>query len=241
MIYLFTDYGLNDWYVGQMRAVLARMAPAVPVIDLMHGVTPFDIQAGAYLLGTLAGQLPEASISVGVVDPGVGGTRRPLMMEADGRWFVGPDNGLLALVWRRAKSRRAYRIDWRPQSLSNSFHGRDLFAPAAAMLAAGQKPDATEISDPLLPSGWPDDLWRVIHVDRFGNAVTGIRGATVGDDALLEARGHKLAYAPTFSAGAPDTPFWYRNSINLVELAFLGASATACYGFAPGDPVKKAK
>ena len=241
MIYLFTDFGLHDWYVGQMRAVLARQAPMVPVIDLMHGVAPFDVQAGAYLLGALAAQLPEGSITVGVVDPGVGGPRRPLMMESDGRWFVGPDNGLFAPVWRRAQTRRAYRIDWKPETLSTSFHGRDLFAPVAAMLAVGQRPAATEVSDPIEPAGWPDDLWRVIHIDRYGNAVTGIQGSTVRDDTVLEARGRRFAFAPTFSAGPPSTPFWYRNSIGLVELAAAAVSVSANGALALDDKVIKSQ
>lgn len=229
MIYLFTDFGLHDWYVGQMRAVLARMAPSVPAIDLMHGVAPFDVRSAAYLLGALARQLPEGSIMVGVVDPGVGGLRRPLMMEADGRWYVGPDNGLFAFPWRSAKSRRAFNIDWQPSDLSHSFHGRDLFAPVAALLAGGGNPAATEIHDPVLPVDWPENLWQVIHIDRFGNAVTGICGSAVADNTVLEAGSGTFAYAPTFNAGAPEAPFWYRNSLGLVELAFPGAGvATVC-------------
>src|SRR5436190_535341 len=140
MIVLYTDYGINDPYVGQLHAVLAREAPGVPVVDLLHTVANFDIRAGAYLLPALAQEFPEGSIFVGVVDPGVGGDRAAVMVHADRRWYVGPDNGLFHLVVQRAHRREAWVIDWKPERLSASFHGRDLFAPVAARLARGNWP-----------------------------------------------------------------------------------------------------
>jgi len=137
MIVLFTDFGLDGPYVGQMKAVLHRDAPGVPVIDLFADAPAFDAKRSAYLLAAYAEEFPAPTVFLAVVDPGVGGARRPLMVEADGRRYVGPDNGLFEIVWRRARRRRGGAITWRPERLSASFHGRDLFAPVAARLAVG--------------------------------------------------------------------------------------------------------
>ena len=132
MIVLCTDFGLEGPYTGQVKAVLARAAPAVPVIDLFADLPPFRPQAAAYLLAAYGLVLVAGDVIVAVVDPGVGGARAALALEADGRWYVGPDNGIFELVLRRAHAARSWRIDWRPTALSATFHGRDLFAPVAA-------------------------------------------------------------------------------------------------------------
>jgi S-adenosylmethionine hydrolase len=103
MILLFTDFGYEGLYVGQMKAVLARDAPNVPVIDLMHDAPAHDPRSAAYLLAALVPEMPEGAVCLAVVDPGVGSDRTPLVVNADGRWFVGPDNGLFEIVQRRAK------------------------------------------------------------------------------------------------------------------------------------------
>src|SRR5262249_47000472 len=140
VIALFTDFGAAGPYVGQMKAVLCREAPAVPVIDLMADAPACEPKSSAYLLAALAPWLSAGSVCLAVVDPGVGGRRAPIVVEADGRRFVGPDNGLFELVARRAAAAQAWEIAWRPPQLSASFHGRDLFAPVAGRLAAGTLP-----------------------------------------------------------------------------------------------------
>src|SRR5215510_10038563 len=102
MIFLFTDFGSADIYVGQVKAVLAERAPRVPVIDLLHDAPPFNIRAGAHLLAALSTRIPRGSVTMAVVDPGVGGRREAVAVLADGRWFVGPDNGLLSVLAARA-------------------------------------------------------------------------------------------------------------------------------------------
>ena len=138
MIHLFTDFGLDGPYAGQMHSVLARAAPGVPVIDLMHDAPVRDPHWSAYLLAALATEMGPDSVCVAVIDPGVGGARPPLIVSADGVRFVGPGNGLFEIVQRRAAQAMAWTIDWRPEKLSASFHGRDLFAPVAAMLDQGR-------------------------------------------------------------------------------------------------------
>jgi S-adenosylmethionine hydrolase len=118
--------------------VLAAQAPRVPVLDLLNDVPDYDVECAAHLLAALAPQFPAATVFLAVVDPGVGTRRGAIVVEADGRSFVGPDNGLLSVVYQRAPKRRCRSIAWRPSRLSSSFHGRDLFAPVAARLATKQ-------------------------------------------------------------------------------------------------------
>ena len=181
MIVLFTDFGLTGPYTGQMKAVLAGHAPAVPVIDLFADAPAFQPYLSAYLLGAYCGAVPQGGVLLGVVDPGVGTDRLPLVVRADGRWYVGPDNGLFELVMRRAADVEAWTIDWRPDRLSASFHGRDLFAPVAARLALGEPVPGTPVPvERVRRPDWPDDLGRVVYVDVYGNVLTGSAGGGAG-------------------------------------------------------------
>jgi S-adenosyl-L-methionine hydrolase (adenosine-forming) len=130
MIALFTDFGLHGPYTGQMKAVLHQMAPGIPIIDLFADAPVGNPKASAYLLAAYAAWFPVRTVFLCVVDPGVGGTRPSIFLEADGRWYIGPGNGLFELIQRRARETRSWDIDWKPKHLSASFHGRDLFAPA---------------------------------------------------------------------------------------------------------------
>lgn len=238
MLVLFTDYGWRDPYVGQVKAVLSRYAPGVPVIDLMHDVAPFNAHAGAHLLAALVTPFPPGSVFLTVVDPGVGTPRGTLVVEADGRWYVGPDNGLISVVAARAATARYWRIGWRPAELSDSFHGRDLFAPVAAWLAQGPFPaDKLEpITAPTVQFD-PADLPRVIHIDHYGNAWTGIRGGLM-QGAALEVKGQVLPHYRVFADAPKGSPFWYVNSAGLVEIAANRASAAALLDLAIGEPVR---
>lgn len=237
MIVLFTDFGTHDPYVGQMKARLAEHAPSVPLIDLLHEVPDFNPHAGAHLLAALATQFPVASVFVAVVDPGVGTPRGAVVLEADGSWFVGPDNGLLSVLAARAKEVRLWRIVWKPADLSATFHGRDLFAPIAAAIARGDFPhDKLDRVDQLGVEFDAGDLPRVIYVDHYGNAWTGIRGASSA--ATLRAAGHDFGHAETFAAADKGTALWFVNSAGLVELAVNRGSAAAKYGLKVGDPVQ---
>ena len=238
MILLFTDFGATDLYVPQLKAALLTEAPGAVILDLLHEVPAFDVAAGAHLLAALHGRFPPGSVFLAVVDPGVGGSRRAVVVEAHGQWFVGPDNGLLSVVAARAPASRIWRIVWRPADLSDSFHGRDLFAPVAARIADGR-----------LPAGWlqaetglevdfgPADAARIIHLDRYGNAMTGLRSANASRQAVLAAGGRTIAYARVFAAAKPGEPFWYANSLGLVEIALREGSAAAALGLRVGDPV----
>jgi len=240
VIFLFTDFGREGPYVGQMHAVLARQAPHVPVIDLMHDAPAHDPRAAAYLLAALAAEFPVGSVCCAVVDPGVGTARPPVVLDADGRWYVGPGNGLLALVSRFAATSRTHLIRWAPQRLSASFHGRDLFAPVAARLdVEGTLPrDWLATAPESLPGDdWPDDLAEIIYADRFGNLMSGLRAAEIESTATLSVAGHSVGHAHTFGDAPPGTAFWYGNSSGLVEIAMPNASAAAALGVGPGTKI----
>jgi S-adenosylmethionine hydrolase len=236
MIVLFTDFGLEGPYIGQMKAVLAREAPGVPVIDLFADAPRFAAKASAYLLAAYAEEFPAGTVFLGVVDPGVGtGMREPLMVEADGRWFVGPGNGLFNVIGQRAANARAQVIGWHPARLSASFHGRDLFAPVAARIARGDKVAGTPAKDWIRP--WPAELAEVIYVDHFGNAMTGICAASVSRDAA-EVNGHRLTRARTFGDVAPGAAFWYENANGLLEIAVNQGRADVLLGLGIGTPIR---
>jgi len=233
MIVLFTDFGLRGPYVGQMKAVLLRAAPAVPLVDLMHDAPVFDAQSSAYLLASLVDAFPAGTVFLCVVDPGVGSAeRRPLMLRAGEHWFVGPDNGLFEVVARQQTARVEWReILWRPQTLSASFHGRDLFAPVAAALARGEMPHSTSLErEPV--DDWPEDLPRIIYIDDFGNAMTGLRVHRLPTDARLQVGGQIFLRAHTFSDVPAGQGFWYENANGLAEIAVNQGHAANVLGLA---------
>lgn len=239
MLVLYTDYGWHDPYVGQVKAVLAREAPGVPVIDLLHGVPDFNAHAGAQLLHALAATFPPGAVFFSVVDPGVGGPREPVVVQTDGRWFVGPDNGLLSIVAGRGAQPRVWRIDWRPPQLSATFHGRDLFAPVAAWIAAGAFPAGKLTPIAALNVQFDlADLPRVIYLDHYGNAWTGIRGGLAAQNTQLQVKGHALAWRRTFADAPKGQAFWHVNSAGLIEIAANRASAAQLLDLQVGEPVR---
>jgi S-adenosylmethionine hydrolase len=243
MIQIFTDFGLDGPYVGQMRGVLALAAPGLPVIDLMHDAPAQNPRVAAYLLAALAAEMAEGCVCLAVVDPGVGGERPPAIVSAGGIRFVGPDNGLFEIVQRRAARARSWVIDWRPERLSASFHGRDLFAPVAAMLAKDEWPACSPLAegwrgDPRRPGArWPDDLAETIYIDAFGNVMTGLRAVGLGERATIEVAGKLFSRARKFGDVAESQGFWYENSLGLVEIAVNRGNAARQYGIEVGVPV----
>ncbi len=238
MIVLFTDFGLAGPYTGQMTAVLHRDAPGVPTVSLFADAPPGQPKPSAYLLAAYAEWFPPATVFLCVVDPGVGSARRALVVEADRRLYVGPDNGLFELVLRRAAQVRCCEITWRPERLSASFHGRDLFAPVAARLARGE-PVASLAREavPLSFPDWPDDLPEIVYIDHYGNALTGLRGGSVPPAGMLQAGERAIGPARTFSDVPAGQPFWYVNSNGLIEIAVNGDRADRILGLAIGSAV----
>ena len=220
MILLFTDFSAFGPYVGQVKLLLAQESPNTRVVDLMADAPAFNPKAAAYLLAALAERAPANAVHLAVVDPGVGGDRLPVMVEVDGRYFVGPDNGLFEICARRSSDACWWRIDWQPQELSASFHGRDLFAPVAARLAKGQKVQSTQMKcgNPLA-ADWPDQLAEIIYIDHFGNAVTGIQTQTLDDEVRVRIGEKEYPRKAVFSEVPLGEAFCYANSLGLLEVA----------------------
>ena len=237
MIVLFTDFGLRDPYVGQIKARLAEFAPVQQVVDLLHEVPDFNPHAGAHLLSAFAPGFPPGSVFLAVVDPGVGTSRDAVVVLAGGRWFVGPDNGLLSIAAARNADTQFWRISWKPEALSATFHGRDLFAQVAAEIARGEFPtDKLTPLDKLEVEFDAGDLPRVIYVDHFGNAWTGVRN--VPKDAHVSAAGERFRHSESFGFVGKGEGFWFINSVGLLELAVNRGSAAVTFGLKVGDPVQ---
>ena len=238
MIVLFTDFGLHGPYTGQMKAVLHQVAPGTPIIDLFADAPAGNPKASAYLLAAYAVWFPAGTVFLCVVDPGVGGERPPVIVEADGRCYVGPGNGLFELVQRRAKDSRSLDITWTPEHLSASFHGRDLFAPVAGIIARGDEPPGRPCGDDRdRRFDWPDDLAEIVYVDHYGNAMTGLRAGTLSSGDNLAIAGRTLPHGRTFSDLPVGAPFWYENSNGLAEIAVNQGRADRTLGLAIGSPV----
>ena len=221
MIALFTDFGADGPYVGQMKAAIYRELPQATLVDLMADAPAHNPRAAAYLLAALSREFPAGTVFLCVVDPGVGDPgRRPAAVAVDGQWFVGPDNGLFNVLVMGGGNVQWWDITWRPARLSASFHGRDLFAPVAARIARGEAPPGTAcaLQDRLLP-GWPQDLAEIIYIDHFGNAVTGIRASELSDERRLQLQDRSMAHARTFSSVPEGQAFWYENANGLAEIA----------------------
>ena len=225
MIVLITDFGLEGPYIGQMKTRILRDAPDAQIIDLFSDASVQNEKASSYLISAYAPEFPPGTIFLCVIDPGVGGARPGVVVEADERWYVGPGNGLFEMVMRRAIEKsgsrvRRWEITWTPEILSASFHGRDIFAPIAAKIHSGD-----DFEGDLRPLNWnrfevwPDDLAEIIYIDHYGNAMTGIRDCAISQTNALKVNEFYLQSSETFSDVSPGTAFWYINANGLAEIA----------------------
>ena len=234
MIVLFTDFGLEGPYIGQVQAVLQQQAPGIPVIKLFSDLHPFDVQGAACLLPAYVKEFPLATVFLCVVDPGVGGARPGVVVQADGRWYVGPNEGLFAMLARQSEKLACWQLE-EPVGVSASFHGRDVFAPVAAQLACGGRvPGEAVAASCLEQPNWPDELFRVVYIDRFGNAVTGVHAGTLGQGVRLVVNRQSLKMARTFSDVPRGEAFWYANANGLVEFAVNRGRADKVLGLQAG-------
>lgn len=206
IVTLLTDFGTADYFAGALKGVILSLNARAAVIDITHEIPVHDIEAGAFTLMAACEAFPAGTVHVAVVDPGVGSRRRALVAESGGQFFVAPDNGLVSYACERGGGARFYHATNRKffrESVSTTFHGRDVFAPVAAALSRGVAPRelGEEIDDPvrlapLAPRLAADGTIeaRVIHVDRFGNLVTNVTRAELSDEEI--ARGATLRVGP---------------------------------------------
>lgn len=225
MILLFSDYGLEGPYIGQVETVIAECAPKEKVINLMADAPRHNPKASSYLLASLVKYMSERSIVFAVVDPAVGGNMdTPTVFNIDDRWFVGPDNGLFDLVIRQAKQVKAWKINYDSNLVSKSFHGRDIYAPACAAIAMQDSYEGEVLAWHDVRQ-WPDDLYEIIYIDHFGNCMTGIRADQINTNSIIKIGNTKIAMANTFSDVNEGQVFWYKNSNGLLEIAVNQGSA----------------
>ncbi len=241
IITLLTDFGTRDAYVGIMKGVALGICPTARLVDLTHEVPPQAVRVGALVLRSAVDSFPAGTVHLAVVDPGVGSARRPVLAVTEGAVLVGPDNGLLAPAAAALgvrTVRQLARDEFFRRPVSDTFHGRDVFAPVAAHLAAGTPPDAF---GPELPGLQPLDLpeprveagavhGEVVYVDRFGNLITNIPAA-----ALVSFRARSLSVriadmtlsplAATYAAVAPGAPVALISSWRTLEVAVRDGSA----------------
>lgn len=235
-IFLYTDYGSRGPYVGLVHAALRRAGYHGDIVDLQHDAPAFNPQAAGALLAAQLRYLPQDVVLIAVIDPGVGGDRGGLVVKLPGMRLVGPDNGLLAPLLDKA----GYigRIDWQPESMSASFHGRDWFAPVGARLANDEVVELTRVSpQECVGYGTGTAIHRVIYRDAFGNAMTGIEAAEMEGKRLIRTGSTVLGRARTFGDVPRGEAFWYCNSLGLVEVAVNQGSAVAKLRLQIGDPV----
>lgn len=251
IITLLTDFGLKDHFAGVLRGVIASIAPAVRVIDITHEVEPYAIAQARFLLAQSWPYFPPGSIHVAVVDPGVGSARRPILVQAHGHLFVGPDNGLFSdlLDSPGVKVRLIADRKFLLPDVSATFHGRDVFAPVAAHLALGVTParigplisDAIRLPGQAAQASAGRWLGEIIHVDRFGNLITNLPASCAAESSrlILKIGSHELrGVASSYAAVAPRTPAIVAGSSGCLEVAVNQDSAARLLGLGVGTPVE---
>jgi S-adenosyl-L-methionine hydrolase (adenosine-forming) len=254
VVTILTDFGLTDHYVAAMKGVILGICPRARLVDISHLITPFSISQGAWTLAQAWRNFPKGTVHLAVVDPGVGSARRAMAADIEGHRFVAPDNGLLTMVLGSARGARIHEISARRyfrEPVSNSFHGRDIFAPVAAHLAKGLalarlgKPFADPVmGDFVKPTRLADGRWRgmVLSIDRFGNVITNFDWASFHEIARRPFR-LKLAsraltkYHITYDSASPGRLFVMQGSTGYVEVSLNKSSAASALKVAPGAAI----
>lgn len=237
-VFLLTDFGQSDHYVAVMKAVIMGRCPAVRLVDITHDVGPQDIAEGAYLLESVWAWIPAGSVILAVVDPGVGTGREPAAFYHDEKTIIGPNNGLFGYLPRELEGRVLDRPELRLDPLSDTFHGRDIFAPCAAFIAAGGH--WSLLGDkPAFPAPLPgdDDRPRIIHFDHFGNAITSIRGPLAAATDIEIPGKVRCPIVKTYADVVPGQPLAYIGSTGRLEIAIRNGNARASLSLDKSDIV----
>lgn len=255
IITLTTDYGTDDHLVGTLKGVILKINPDITIVDITHGVTPFDVLDGALAIGAAYEYFPPKTIHVVVVDPGVGTERRPLLVSGDNQYFIAPDNGVLSLIYERTSHlvvRHANAEHYYLQPVSKTFHGRDIFAPVAAWLSKGWQTASMgeEIQDfkrfalprPKTADGVLKGI--VLRVDSFGNLITNFRSEDLPEASLAQGEIHFQVgthvitrLVDTFARGQNGEPVAYVGSSGYLEIAINKGNASRTLGVGRGIAV----
>ncbi len=254
LIAFLSDFGLKDSYAGTVKGVIARINPDARVIDITHGIPPQDIMAGALILANAVNYFPDKTIFLAVVDPGVGSDRRGIVVELDSCVLVVPDNGLATPLLKDPKwteIRCFYLEDQRSflEKISNTFHARDIFAPVAAHLSMGVRPEefGSTCPEPVMLH-WPEPVigtksitGKIIYIDSFGNLITNVHALMVDLQRPLTARikscSEEIPFRKTYSNVEPGRPLCIESSFGLLEIAINQGNAAKVFKAGTGDPV----
>ena len=259
IITLLTDFGNADYFVGALKGAILSVNPTASIVDITHAIPAYDVEAAAFTLLAAYSAFPEGTIHVAVVDPGVGSARQGILINTQGHYFIGPDNGTFSYVCDRADAATVEifhlnNVRYFREPVSPTFHGRDVFAPVAAAVSSGLPPDklGTRIQDVVrLPSITPDASrdgkikGRIIHIDRFGNCVTNITPAEltasmIADGALVRIKGKTVKSFRNYFAedsGKGDKLFATWGSAGFLEIAVANDSAAKLLKAKRGDVV----
>ena len=256
IITLTTDFGLKDPYVAEMKAVILSLSPNVAIIDISHQIEKFNTRMGAYVLASAVPYFPKGTIHVAVVDPGVGTERQPILIQTEDGYLFGPDNGVLALTVRNTAGRKRVRKIVNKKlmmsSVSNTFHGRDIFAPAAAHLANGVSPErfGPETSQIVTPEfakivrrkGML--IGEVIYIDDFGNIVTSFGKEEIvfmeskrTIDLKLRNNRLRLKFCKAYSEVDLKEPLALFGSHNFLEISINQGNAAEVFKVKSGDKI----
>ncbi len=251
IVTLTTDFGTRDGFAAQMKGTVLGINPGACVIDVTHEIAPFAVMEGALVIRGISRHFPLETVHIAVVDPGVGGSRRGIAIRSEGRFYVGPDNGLFSFLVSEDSSHEIREIQNEQYFLPNphpTFHGRDIFAPAAAHLSMGAPLESFGpiVSDPVtlsLPRVRPTSRGvegEVIYVDRFGNLTSNIDASFLARPvAAVDVADLRIHALNRFFSGVPEgNALALINSFGFLEIAVNRGNASKKLGIGPGDPVK---
>jgi S-adenosylmethionine hydrolase len=243
IVTLTTDFGLTDFYVAAMKAVLLSHCTTAILIDITHQIPRHDLRSASFTLERAIHSFGSGALHLAVVDPGVGTDRRLMVAEINNSTIICPDNGLITWAWRHFPAAKAHELTWRPASASNTFHGRDIMAPVAGMIAAGRRP-ADFTGEPIVPlilEMHPSNTTEgeVIHIDHFGNATTNIPARVVTTDLVTAAigDGQKIPIRRTYGDAEMGKALALIGSSNLLEIAVRNGSAAESLHIQIGDKI----
>jgi S-adenosylmethionine hydrolase len=257
IVTLLSDFGNRDQYVSEMKGTILTLCPSTTVVDISHEIEKFNIRLGAIVLAAASAYFPAGTIHVAVIDPGVGGKRRNILIETERAVYIGPDNGTLLPAAHRDGIKETYSIENRQfmrSPVSSTFHGRDVFAYAAGRVACGASPSEVgpKVSDPVSFTRMTADVahdtinCEVLGVDSFGNIVTTASGKDlkaiglqVGANVVMRTkrRGHNLSVGKTYSDTPEGKPVLLVGSHDFVEVAINKANAARRFRLKPGDRI----
>jgi len=250
IITLITDFGKESHYIAAMKGVILSICPEAKIVDITHNISPQDIEEAAFILDQTYQSFPKGTIHTVVVDPGVGTVRKPLIVKTSDYFFITPDNGVLAYVFKKYKKTDVYEASnknfWR-RDVSSTFHGRDIFAPVAAHLASGVKiEELGTIASDYQTGSTPDVkindnevIGKVVYTDRFGNCITNIPADILKSDNIeIKIKDISIeGLSKTFSSVPENKSLAYTGSSGLLEIGINMGSAEKILGITRGTEV----